>query len=75
MQKALEVMNVGADDCVAFGNELNDKQAAQTVGIEAYNCLWGAAEEEKEIMLKDEASSLKNPLDIIKVLEKKVGVK
>lgn len=41
MQKALEVLNVEATDCVAFGNELTDKQAAQTVGIEAYHCLWG----------------------------------
>lgn len=75
MQKALEVLNVEATDCVAFGNELTDKQAAQAVGIEAYNCLWGAPEEEMEIMLKDEASTLKKPIEIIRVLESKVGVR
>lgn len=39
-QKELEVMSVEADDCIAFGNELTDKHAAQTVGIGVYNCLW-----------------------------------
>lgn len=74
MRKALEVLNVEANECIAFGNELNDKQAAQTVGIEAYNCLWGAPEEEKDEMLTDEASTLKNPSEIIGVLKSKVGV-
>ena len=73
-KKALEVLKVRPDECLAFGNELNDKQAAQTVGITAYNCLWGVSEEEKEIMLKDEASTLKKPIEIIRVLESKVGV-
>lgn len=74
MRKALELMSVEANECIAFGNELTDKQAAQAVGIEAYHCLWGAPEEEKEIMLKNEASTLKKPIEIIRVLEKKVGV-
>ena len=73
-KKALEVLKVRPDECLAFGNELNDKQAAQTVGIEAYNCLWGVSEEEKDEMLKDEASTLKKPIEIIRVLEKKIGV-
>jgi phosphoglycolate phosphatase len=74
MQKALQVLNVEPADCIAFGNELSDKITAQAVGIKAYNCLWGAPEEEKDEMLTDEASSLKNPSEIIRVLEKKVGV-
>lgn len=73
-QKALQVMSVEGADCIAFGNELSDKIAAQAVGIEAYNCLWGAPEEEMEIMLKDEASTLKKPIEIIRVLESIIGV-
>ena len=73
-QKALQVMSVEGADCIAFGNELSDKIAAQAVGIEVYNCLWGAPEEEMEIMLKDEASTLKKPIEIIRVLESIIGV-
>ena len=64
--KALEVLNVKADECIAFGNELSDYQAAKSIGIEAYNCLWGASEEEQKTMLHDMAdNTISEPLQII----------
>ena len=68
-KKALEVMNVEATDCIAFGNEISDYQAAKSIGIEAYNCLWGASVEEQKMMLSDMANiTLHTPQQIIEIL-------
>lgn len=67
--KALEVMGVKADECIAFGNEICDFQAAQAIGIKAYNCLWGATDDEKETMLNDMAEkTITMPLEIVRLL-------
>ena len=64
--KALEVMGVKPNECIAFGNEVSDTLAAQNAGIEAYNCLWGAEGRDREIMMGEMASqTLKSPSEII----------
>lgn len=67
--KALKVLGLEASDCVAFGNEINDTLAANATGIEAYNCLWGASEEERLKMSTMGNKTLLNvPIDILKVI-------
>ena len=68
--EALKVLNVEATDCVAFGNEISDTLAAQNAGIKAYNCLWGAAKEEQDIMKREMAdNTISTPQHIIEVLK------
>lgn len=68
--KALEVLQTKPENCIAFGNEVNDTFAAQRIGIPAYNCLWGAEGKDREIMLDELADiTLEMPLDIITALE------
>ena len=70
-EKALKVLQVGAKDCIALGNEVSDYIAASRIGIEAYNCMWGAKEEERGIMVSDMRETiLKSPQDIIDVLKR-----
>ncbi|MDD6622822.1 MAG: hypothetical protein PUE90_08980, partial [Bacteroidales bacterium] len=65
-RKALEILQVDAAECVAFGNEISDTVAAQSVGIEAYNCLWGATpKEQKEMRSNMEDITISTPLQII----------
>ena len=67
--KALEVLQTKPENCIAFGNEVNDTFAAQRIGIPAYNCLWGAEGKDREIMLDELADiTLEMPLDIITAL-------
>lgn len=69
--KALEVMKVEAADCLAFGNEISDALAAQNAGIVAYNCLWGATENEAKVMEeKMPDKSLSKPIQIIDIINK-----
>lgn len=68
--KALDVLQANPENCIAFGNEVNDTIAAQRIGIPAYNCLWGAEGIDREIMLDELADiTLEMPLDIITALE------
>ena len=65
-RKALEILQVDAAECVAFGNEISDTVAAQSVGIEAYNCLWGATPKEQKEMRSNMADiTISTPLQII----------
>ena len=67
---ALKVLNIEADDAIAFGNEICDAQAASNAGIKAYHCLWGAKDEEREQMLNDpDHPCITSPLQIINILE------
>lgn len=69
-EKALEIMQVKAEDCIAFGNEVSDMIAAHSIGIKAYNCLWGANENDSEKMLNDMPDiTLNKPFDIVRVIE------
>ena len=67
---ALSQLNVDPHNVLSFGNELCDAQAASKTGITAYNCLWGAVDEERELMLNDkEHECLTNPKQIIDILK------
>ena len=70
-EKALEIMQVKAEDCIAFGNEVSDTIASQSIGIKAFNCLWGANENDRGIMLNDmpdiTITAPKQILDIVMV--------
>ena len=69
-QHALKQLNIEPKDAIAFGNDLCDAQAASDLGIKAYNCLWGANDEEREKMLKDpDHPCITSPLQIIDILE------
>lgn len=68
--KALNVMGVKADECIAFGNEICDYQAAQAIGIKAYNCAWGATDDERDRMMKEMADdTIVSPLQIIEKIQ------
>ena len=68
--EALNLMGVKADECIAFGNEICDYQAAKSIGIEAYNCSWGATDRERKIMQRDMAdATIESPLQIIKRMQ------
>ena len=69
-QHALKVLNIEAEDAIAFGNDFCDAQAASNVGIKAYHCLWGAKDEERELILNDsDHLCITSPLQIIDILE------
>ena len=69
-QFALSQLGEKGDNVISFGNELCDAQAASKCGITAYNCLWGATEEEKELMLNDkEHKHLSDPREIIDIIK------
>ncbi len=68
--KALDVMGVNADACIAFGNEIYDYQAAQAIGIKAYNCAWGATDNERDRMIKEMADdTIVSPLEMIEKIQ------
>ena len=55
--------------CLSFGNEVNDTLAAQKANIDAYNCLWGAENEDKKQMIATmKKISIDKPTDIINLL-------
>lgn len=67
---ALSQLDVDPQNVLSFGNELCDAQAASKAGITAYNCLWGAVDDERELMLKDtEHECLTSPKQIIDILK------
>ncbi len=69
-EHALKQLGVTGDNVISFGNELCDAEAASKCGITAYNCLWGATEEEKELMRNDtEHICLTDPKQIIEILK------
>lgn len=41
----LNEFNLNPDTCIAFGNEYCDRLAANNANIEAYDCLWGATDD------------------------------
>lgn len=69
-EKALSDMGVEAKDCLAFGNEYDDTIAAQKVGIRAYNCLWGATQEDADRMMIDMPQfTIEHPTQIIDIIK------
>ena len=69
-EHALKQLDVTGDNAISFGNELCDAIGASKCGITAYNCLWGATDEEKELMQNDtEHVCLTNPRQIIEILK------
>lgn len=65
-KKALEVMQTKAEDCISFGNELSDTVAAKSIGIKAYNCVWGASDKDRETMLTNMPDiTIATPIQII----------
>ena len=68
-KKALEVMSVEASECIAFGNEISDTLAARNIGIKAYNCLWGASDDEAKVMRGEMSDiSLNSPPEILNLI-------
>ena len=66
---ALKQLNVAPEYTIAFGNQMIDAKLASMVGIKAYHCLWGARDEEKELMLADpDHECITSPLQIIDLL-------
>ena len=74
LNSRLSIYNVvisSASDCIALGNEVSDYKAASSIGIEAYNCMWGAKDEDRDIMYKEMRDvTLKRPKEIIEVLKR-----
>ena len=44
MIKALQLMDVQADDTVSFGDRAIDIEASNAAGIESVACMWGTKE-------------------------------
>lgn len=66
---ALKQLNVALEYTIAFGNQMIDAKLASMVGIKAYHCLWGARDEEKELMLADpDHECITSPRQIIDLL-------
>ena len=71
---ALKQLNVAPEKALAFGNQFCDAQVAAKAGIKAYHCLWGAGDDEKELMLADsEHPSITSPLQIIDILRSEMN--
>ena len=67
---ALQQLEESGDNVLAFGNEPCDSEAASKCGITAYNCTWGATDEDREVMRNDhEHVSIHDPREIIRILE------
>ena len=67
---ALQQLEESGDNVLAFGNEPCDSVAASKCGITAYNCLWGATDEDREVMQNDrEHVCLSDPRQIIYILK------
>ena len=67
---ALQQLGETVDNVLAFGNEPCDALAASSIGITAYHCLWGATDEDREIMQNDrEHVCLSDPREIIEILK------
>lgn len=67
---ALQQLEESGDNVLSFGNEPCDSEAASKCGITAYNCLWGATDEDREVMQNDhEHVCLSDPREIIEILK------
>ena len=67
---ALQQLGETGDNVLAFGNEYCDSVAASKCGITAYNCTWGATDEDKELMRNDRKHvSIHDPREIINILK------
>ena len=65
----IEKYNLDPSTCIAFGNEFCDKLAANNANITAYNCLWGATEQEATLMRENYSDfTLESPKQIIDLL-------
>lgn len=68
--KALEDMGIDASKCISFGNEIEDTLAAQKLGIKAYNCAWGAVDDDlKEMQESMPTITIESPTQIINILQ------
>lgn len=66
---ALNQLEIAPENALAFGNQFCDAQVASKAGIKAYHCLWGANDEDRELMLADTGHQcLTSPLQIIDIL-------
>lgn len=63
----LKEYNLNPDNCIAFGNDYCDRIAANNARIEAYDCLWGATNDDKKLM-QAHPFTLTSPNDIVKLL-------
>ena len=63
----LHEYNLNPDSCIAFGNEYCDRIAANNANIEAYDCLWGATDDNKEQM-KQHFFCIDSPKQITELL-------
>lgn len=65
----LDKFNLDPRTCLSFGNEVIDSIAANKANIDAYNCLWGAENEDKRQMITTMNNiSIDKPTDIINLL-------
>ena len=66
---ALKQLEIVPENALAFGNQFCDAQVASKAGIKAYHCLWGAKDEDRELMLTDtDHQCISSPLQIIDIL-------
>lgn len=63
----LNEYNLDPNSCIAFGNEYCDRIAANNADIEAYDCLWGATDNNKEQM-KEHFFCIDSPMQITDLL-------
>ena len=63
----LNEYNLDPNTCIAFGNEYCDRIAANNADIEAYDCLWGATDDNKEQM-KEHFFCIDSPMQITDLL-------
>jgi phosphoglycolate phosphatase-like HAD superfamily hydrolase len=63
----LKEYNLNPNHCIAFGNEYCDRIAANNANIEAYDCLWGATDDNREQMNKH-FFCIDSPKQIIELL-------
>ena len=69
-QFALQQLGENGDNVLAFGNEPCDSVAASKCGITAYNCMWGATDEDRKVMRNDhEHVCINDPKEIISILK------
>ena len=67
MLRAMELLGVGAQDTLSFGDRQIDIQASNAAGIRSVACLWGSKETNRLLNMSC-YKVLTNPADIIKLL-------
>ena len=63
----LDKFKLDPKTCLSFGNEMIDTLAANNANIDAYNCLWGAVDDDY-ISMQNQPNTLISPTDIIHLL-------